>query len=122
MKFYYNGQLMRTSKNHEYTHAILNENGKCEGCRTSKEACQSYINTEINRCKQEIENDKRCIRALNEGKSGYYYKDGRKTWFSKFEKGNKWHTIEFRQENIEYLLKRIEILENNYKIIELEQR
>ena len=122
MKFYYNGQLIRTSKNHEYTHAILDEKGICQGCRTSKQACQSYINTEINRCRQEIENDERCIKALQEGKSGYYYKDGRKTWYSKFEKGNNWHTVEFREENIKFLQARIEIMESKWQVVELEQR
>ena len=33
MKFYYNGQLVRTSKNHEYKYALINtQTGKCYAC------------------------------------------------------------------------------------------
>ena len=33
MKFYYNGQLVRTSKTHQYKYALINtETGKCYAC------------------------------------------------------------------------------------------
>ena len=48
MKFYYNGQLMRTSKTHHYTHAIIRHNDDesitCMGCSSSKQGAEKLMN------------------------------------------------------------------------------
>ena len=47
MKFYYKGHLMRTSKNHHYTHAVIrhNEDGTitCMGCSSSKQGAEKMM-------------------------------------------------------------------------------
>ena len=93
MKFYYNGVLIRTSKTHNYTHAVIGQkldDGKYAlyGCRTSEEAAQSIITTEINRYKVSIENCKNAIKALNAGKSGYDDKFRGRHYYIKFGKGD----------------------------------
>lgn len=43
MKFYYKGQLIRTSKNHHYTHAIIiveDNEFKCVACSSSRELAE----------------------------------------------------------------------------------
>lgn len=80
MKFYYNGQLMRTSKNHNYTHAVVieTEDGiKCYGCHKDRKGCEAEISRQINECNRGIENAHEAIKALNAGKAGYYCKYGR---------------------------------------------
>lgn len=48
MKYFYKGQLVRTSKNHHYTHAIIrhNEDGTftCMGCSSSKAGAEKMMN------------------------------------------------------------------------------
>lgn len=47
MKFYYNGKLVRTSKNHHYTHAYIkhNDNGTftCLGCSSSYKGIEKMM-------------------------------------------------------------------------------
>lgn len=43
MKFYYNGQLIRTSKNHHYTHAVVKVTEKgviCYGCSSTEKGAE----------------------------------------------------------------------------------
>ncbi len=120
MKFYYEGKLIRTSKNHNYTHAVINiQTGSCIGCRTSEDACQSIITTEINGCLGGIRNSEEKIKALEAGKSGYYIKDGRRSWWHKFE-NSPFDTIESTNKRIEYLLEEIDRIKQNWKIVKLE--
>ena len=47
MKFYYNGQLLRTSKNHHYTHAVIartDEGIFCHGCSSSEQGAEKLMN------------------------------------------------------------------------------
>lgn len=46
MKFYYEGTLLRTSKTHHYTHAIIkrtNDGIKCIGCSSSLEKAKKLM-------------------------------------------------------------------------------
>lgn len=47
MKFYYNGQLMRTSKTHNYTHAVIahHDDGtiSCIACSASRELAEKAL-------------------------------------------------------------------------------
>lgn len=70
MKYYYNGQLIRTSKTRTYTHAVL-YNGKCRACSGSYELarkalaqCQSYTT-------EAIRDSKDAIAAIERGSSHY---------------------------------------------------
>lgn len=81
MKFCCNGKLVRTSKNHVYTHAVINiETGSVIVCRASKESAESFIATEINTCERGIANARAGLKAFKAGKSYYYIKYGRKNW------------------------------------------
>lgn len=120
MKFYYNNKLIRTSKSHNYTHAVINQTtGNCLGCRTSYSACESLINSEVNAYYQGIENGHKAIEALEAGKAGYYAKEGRKSWYIKFEEGR---TVQFYRELIQGNRKALKNISDNWIIVELECR
>jgi hypothetical protein len=120
MKFYYNGQLVRSSKNHTYTHAVINtENNACMGCRTSKENAEAIITSEIADLNRKITNSESAIKALESGKSGYYVKEGRRTWYCKFSKDD---TVEWYTEGIERRRERIGYIKTNWQVVELEAR
>lgn len=98
MKYYYNDQLIRTSKNHKYTHAVIKRvDGKivCVGCSSSEDGARKIKQKEVSYYETRIANNEAAIKALKDGKSGYYYKDGRKTGYCKFEPER---TIEFYEE------------------------
>lgn len=119
-KFYYNGNLMRTSQNHIYTHALIHiSGGKPITCSASYDGCLKEKNKRLSHCNQEINNCKAEIKALQNGKAGFYYKDGRDTWYHKFSKDE---TIEKAQETLDWYTKRIETITNEYIIVELEMR
>ena len=121
MKFYYKDKLIRTSKNHQYTHAVIDiTNGEVKGCRTSITAAQQIINSEINGCEEVIHNAKAALVALSQGKTGYHVKDGRRTWYCKFDP--KWHNETVLNEDIRIYTEAIEKVKQNWKIVELEER
>lgn len=120
MKFYYNGELIRTSKNHVYTHAVINiTNGACQGCRSGKDKAEALISSEIARYEQNIKNCEAAIKALQAGKSGYYEKDGRRTWFNKFSPSS---TVEGYLARIEWNVNYINEIKATWKVVELEAR
>lgn len=124
MKFYYNNELIRTSKNHEYTHAVIDtQTGRCLGCRTSAQACESIISSEISRHMSCIEDENKMLKALESGKrsyrTSYRTRNGMRSWTENIdpkitiEQINEW--IDSRNESINYI-------RNNWKIVELERR
>lgn len=119
MKFYYNGELVRTSKNHVYTHAVINRvDGKviCLGCSSSKNGAEKIISKEVSRSERFIENYKRAINALNSGKSGYYWKEGRNTSFIHFNASDTIEVYKRRIKDNENAIERC----NSFEIVELE--
>ena len=64
MRFYYNGQLVRTSKTHHYTHAILLDDGKAATCSTTRKGCEDWIARLVNESRRGIENAEAAIKAL----------------------------------------------------------
>lgn len=52
MKYYYNGNLVRTSKN-EYHFGLL-RNGVCIKCSKTRKGCESEITSEVNFSKRQI--------------------------------------------------------------------
>lgn len=120
MKFYYNDKLIRTSKNHIYTHAVINiDTGKCEGCRADKANAEAIISTKIAENEKYIRNEENAIKAMEAGKNGYYIKEGRHSWFCKFNANN---SIERYKEAIEWLKQDIEYIKANWQVVELEAR
>ena len=120
MKFYYNGQLVRTSKNHEYTHAVIDitDNG-CVGCRVGKDNAEAIIRSEISQTEKSIANCLSAIKALEGGKDGFFYKEGRRTWYSKFSKSQ---TVEYYRGRIEHLSNYIDRINTTWQVVELEAR
>ena len=123
MKYYYNNQLIRTSKNHIYSHAVIviRDNGEIivRGCRRSFKEAEALKNSEINAYSRGIENCYKAIKALQEGKEGYFSRDGRKDWWIKFTSKN---TVEYYEEIIENSKKAIKNIQSNWQIVELEAR
>ena len=123
MKFYYNDQLMRTSKNHNYTHAVIieNEQGiRCYGCHKDAKGCEAEINRAINECNRGIDNANEALMALAAGKDGYYAKDGRnRRWFTKFTSKS---TVEFYNDWINDNMAHIDRVRRTWKVVELEAR
>ena len=120
MKFYYNNKLVRTSKNHEYTHAIIDmKSGECIGCRTSYEACQSFINTELNGLRRNIENSRRKIKALEAGKTYYIVQEARRSWRHDFTERD---TVGNSLDWIKRCEEMIADWGTNWQIVELEAR
>lgn len=120
MKYYYNNTLIRTSKTHKYTHAVINEvDGKviCYGCSSSKAGAEKIKNTEISYYQRRIANGQNALKALDAGKSGYYYKDGRHTEFIKFEE----HDREFYERYLDEAEQAVERY-NKWQIVEIEER
>lgn len=80
MKYYYKGQLIRTSKNHKYTHAVITAQGEkiiCLGCSASKDGAAKIKQKEAGFHERRIANYEKAIAALKDGRNGYYHKDGR---------------------------------------------
>ena len=120
MKFYYNNELIRTSKNHEYTHAVINvETGGCKGCRTSAQACESIISSEIKHHKDYIANLEKKINAIKSGKPYYYETFHGRDYRIPIKQSD---TAEEAQERIESLKESMEYIRKNWQIVELERR
>ena len=120
MKFYYDGRLIRTSKNHEYTHAVIDiTDYGCVGCRVGEDKAEAIIRTEISQTERNIANCRAALKALEDGKDGYFYKEGRHTWYSKFSKSQ---TAEYYEAIIERLSGYIDRINTTWKVVELEMR
>lgn len=118
MKFFYNDKLVRTSKTHHYTHAVIRiDTGKALTCSATRQGCESFINSYISEAVQGIENAKRALNALTAGRSKYEIKFGRKSYFETVK-----HDPAYYQEWIDGNNKRIEWIRTNWKIVELEER
>lgn len=84
-KYYYNNELIRTSKSHNnYTHAVIRERkGKVEvlACRSSKEGASRELNSLYNDMyKSRFENKENKINAMKNGRSHFFAKEGRRTF------------------------------------------
>lgn len=124
MKFYYNGQLIRTSKNHVYTHACIDiETNDLKGCSASREGAEKVKNDRLRELSNHLENEQKRLKALQEGKSGYHGRDGRKAYYYKFGScGFREDTIEEAERYIDWYLKEIEKTNKAWQIVELEAR
>jgi len=123
MKYYYNNQLIRTSKNHVYSHAVVykKENGDIAvvGCRRTFEEAEALKRAELNGYLRGIENDHKAIKALQSGKNGYFAKEGRKDYWIKFDT---MRTVEYYENDIKNRENIVKNIERTWQIIELEAR
>lgn len=117
MKYYYNGKLMRTSKNHHYTHAVINPDGdRLIGCCSRLDLAVKLRQSYISECETSIENFKRAIKALEAGKNKYWCKCGNRDVLEKT-----YYTIDEYKKYIENSEKKI-AYRKNFKVVELEER
>ena len=112
MKFYIDGNLVRTSKTHDYTHALMFGNSVLS-CHGSYEAAVKAMNRDIAQTNQRIANTAAAIKAIDEGRDTYRYRYGRETWWAK--------VTETREEYETYIAGQKESI-TRLKIRELEAR
>lgn len=115
-KYYYEGKLIRTSKNHIYTHAIINtETGGCTSCHSSKELAEKAKAALVARYKDD--DIELLEKAIRNGKSFFIVSVCRGHYAKIPVQGR---TLEdctrYREEN----RKNRERILNNFKIVEVE--
>lgn len=119
MKFYYNGKLLRTSKTHHYTHAIVDvSNDALVGCRSDYQAAVNELNSWINNARNDVEYYEKYIAAIKRGAKQITVKSGRRSFPVKVD-----HSL--LDKNIESLAASKNYLKNimeNWKVVELEER
>lgn len=116
MKFYYEGALIRTSKSHHYTHAVLAPNGKAISCSSSREGAEKVKQSEINNWGRIVENHRSAIKAIEAGQKYYSFKEGNRT-----TKAHVNGTLESYERALREAEKAVEIV-RSYKVVELEAR
>lgn len=120
MKFYYNDKLIRTSKNHVYTHAVINtETGSLIGCRSSLRGAQDLKASYESECRTGIHNAEAAIKAKENKKSYYIVMIGHRSFPQKFIKED---TIESLKEWKQDCIERLERIQKTWAVVELEQK
>lgn len=118
MKFYYNGKLIRTSAKHNYKYACINEEtGYVWGCSETKDGAMRNLNSRVSEVRQRIENCKKAIQAIKNGKDYYFCSWGRSTNKTEITRNQDYYEeiITESREWISYIL-------NACKAVELEAR
>jgi len=118
-KFYYNGQLVRTS-DHAYTHAVIViKDGKvCTiGCRTNRKAAEQIISSEIHAYEGNIKWYNAKLNALANGKTSIRMTYNGHSWMESIK-----DTPEQIKESIKKAEERIEEIRREWKLVELEAR
>ena len=120
MKFYYGDKLVRTSKNHIYTHAVIDmsDNNACLGCRASKETAEAIITTAIHAKENGIKECKTALKALEAGKKGYWVRERGHSYPIYFKDRKADYYIDW-MESCKESIKRIN---ENWVVVELEAR
>jgi hypothetical protein len=117
IRYYYNGELMRTSA-HTYTHAVLDEKGKCIACRNGLDNAIKAKEAEKQWDKRIIRDSQTAIKALQAGRTYYIYKIGGAACKYRFEDGD---TVTKYQEQIERSMAHIAVIDG-YQVVELEAK
>ena len=121
MKYYYKGQLIRTSKNHKYTHAVIKAQGEkiiCLGCSASKDGAAKIKQKEAGFHERIIANYEKAIAALKDGRNGYYHKDGRSEIFVRFGKDS---TIDYYEKGIKSAKEELKKI-YKWEVVEIESK
>lgn len=75
MKFYYNGELVRTSKTHEYSHGVLH-NGKVVSCHAGRDLAVKAMNSRISQAESRIRDCREAVAAIERGERFFWTKFG----------------------------------------------
>ena len=122
MKFYFEGQKIRESKTHHYTHALIKrtENGViCLACSSSQKGAEKPKNDRIREIERAIESAERRIKALEAGKNGYQSKGYGFVKFSEIHESIR--TVEGNREAIEDNQRCLEEV-RKWEVVEIEER
>lgn len=122
MKFYFEGQKIRESKTHHYTHALIKrtEDGViCFACSSSQKGAEKPKNDKIREHERNIANAERRIKALEAGKSGVVSKGYGFVKFSEMWEG--FRTIESNKEIIAENQRNLEKV-REWEVVEIEER
>lgn len=111
MKFFYNGKLIRTSKTHKYTHAVM-LGDRLISCASSYDLAVKSYNSYVGTYKRNQVNYRRAMSALSNGKDYYVNVDGKKV--SK--------DCMYSYEEYTKFLNHSDYVVENTKIVELEER
>ena len=118
MKFYYDGQLIRTSKTHVYAYACIKkgESGyECLGCSSTRAGAEKVKNDKIKEFESGIYSYIARIEAIKSGKTGYY--NSRHKWIS--FKGRDHETLEELERWLECDKAKLERVKNGWMIVEV---
>lgn len=119
MKFYYKDKLIRTSKSHIYTHAVIDmTTGGLIGCRSSETTARQVISTEISQWQRGIKNYQSLLKAIEQGKQMFRLTEGRRSWYEPV--GNR--TVEHCNKCIKHSEEQIQYIIDNWQVVELEAR
>lgn len=120
MKYYYNGKLIRTSKNTAYRYAAINaETGKILGCSSTAEGAEKNIRRMISGAEEFIGNCRNAIFAIEVAKRRWYIcRDGRRAYKVTIEPGQ---TAEHFQSMIDKSTAWIEKIQQTCKVVEIER-
>lgn len=116
MKFYYDGKLVRTSKTHVYSHAVLWA-GEVVACSGSYELARKELASRISRLESSNNNCKLAVAAIERGDRFYWAKE---------KCGRGWNSyrvkIEWSKEKYLEIIAANEETKKKYEIVELEAR
>ncbi len=120
MKFYYEDKLIRTSKTHVYTHALIGQSGKAITCSATREGCEKELLRRLHNIERSLMNHENALKAQAAGKKQVrWWFDGRTSYYVKL------CDIDNLDKFEEYIIadkEIIRIIMHEWKIIELEAR
>lgn len=119
MKFYYNDKLIRTSKTHVYTHALLDQSSKAVTCSATREGCEKELSRSIRKIEQRMMNYENALKAKAAGKTQVMWIDGRSSFYMNL---NNLKSIDSFAEYIEIDKEMIRVRKHEWKIVELDAR
>lgn len=122
MKFYYDGQLIRTSKTHVYTHACIRkgENGYiCLGCSSTRAGAEKVKIDKIRTLESAIYIYTARIEAIKAGKNGFYNIKHKWISFKGCFEGCDYVPLEEFERRLENTKASLERVKNEWMIVEV---
>lgn len=119
MKFYYEDKLIRTSKTHVYTHALIGKSGEVITCSATREGCEKELLWRLHNIERSITNHENALKAKATGKKQVRWLDGRTSYYVKLCDLDDLDVFE------EYIVAEKEIIftiTHEWKIVELEAK
>lgn len=119
MKFYYEDKLIRTSKTHVYTHALIGQSGKVITCSVTRKGCEKELIRSLHNIERSIMNYENALKAQAAGKKRVVWLDGRTSYYINLCDLD---DLDKFEEYIVTAKEIIRIITHEWKIVELEVR